>query len=221
MVSSAKDKLDKLMPEDETSKVTAITALLENPGTQKLITDEEARSFVCDYVPCGAKCCKGGHRQLGLKDIIVLIDQGKQNAINGKFPSQEICQKLYDNQHDPLLFKELYHMPQLKNHDNGICTFLQDDLTCGIYEYRPSVCRCYPIIMQNKEINGRPIPSFTVLKEAECPRDSFYLENDQANSHAKETIINSVKNSVAIKNDLFLLAHKRDELVNAGLGDYL
>jgi len=46
--------------------------------------------------------------------------------------------------------------------ESGLCTFLQDDLTCGIYEHRPRWCRTFgsdidPLMScPEQDKNGRP-----------------------------------------------------------------
>ena len=36
---------------------------------------------------------------------------------------------------------------------SGCCIALQDDMRCGIYDYRPSVCREFPAIMPDGTLN--------------------------------------------------------------------
>ncbi|MBW6517820.1 MAG: YkgJ family cysteine cluster protein [ANME-2 cluster archaeon] len=36
---------------------------------------------------------------------------------------------------------------ELKRHNNGSCTFLNDDNTCSIYFWRPWICRTYPFYL--------------------------------------------------------------------------
>jgi Fe-S-cluster containining protein len=42
-------------------------------------------------------------------------------------------------------------------HENGKCVFLNEKRKCSIYSIRPVICRTYPFVLEETEINGRSV----------------------------------------------------------------
>lgn len=58
------------------------------------------------------------------------------------------------------------------------CTFLQDDLSCGIYQNRPHVCRLYPFELDGKEQKKGCLCPVKFVRENGTEEIARQLQND-------------------------------------------
>ncbi|MEM4554906.1 MAG: YkgJ family cysteine cluster protein [Candidatus Anstonellaceae archaeon] len=110
---------------------------------------------------CSAKCCMG-------LAVVLTIPEAKRMAKSLGLEPEDFLEfscniNSKETPHYPLLVKhggKIYeYFLILKRRNKKECIFLQQDMSCKIYQHRPAVCRLYPF-----ELDGK-----AVKKGALCP----------------------------------------------------
>jgi len=209
---------EKLLPPDllidtqNLEKIFTPQKILEN------IFDPQDLNFLCVFKECESRCCKNdGNRFVLLSDLALLIKAGLEKHVLGKYPSAQTAQNLLERPTDIDYYREHYVMPRLENktiNDQAQCFFLNSDYTCGAYEHRPSVCRVYPFSFQTKLSK----PKIFTHPNKLCPPTAHGKVDWQ---QLKQMAVDITLDALRIKQTLYLLANKRDQLKELGLEKWL
>ncbi len=109
---------------------------------------QEVDRWNCCYTKCGSACCKKGH-PLTLFDI---------NAISKKLEVD--WHEFADFDKEKLRFYLKGKEDDKKTNedrDDGVCIFLNDDLTCSTYDVKPLVCRLLPFEIKGVSLSDEPL----------------------------------------------------------------
>lgn len=209
---------DELLPFELKIDPQSLEKLFESQEVLKQLVSPEDLNFLCVYKECESRCCKNdGSRFVLLSDLMLLKKAGLEKNVLGKYPSAETARQLLERPTDIQFYRQHYVMPHLENKTvNGSpqCFFLNTDYTCGIYEYRPSVCRVYPFSFQTKLSKPKIFTHANKL----CPPAA---KGDIDWKQLKQMAVDLTLDALRIKQTLFLLAHKRNELKELGFEQWL
>jgi Fe-S-cluster containining protein len=174
--------------------------------------------FLCVFKECESRCCKNaGRRFVLISDLLLLKKAGLEKHVLGKYPAVDIAKKLLERSNDIDYYREHYVIPSLENKiifGQSQCFFLNTNYNCSIYEQRPSICRVYPFSFQTKLSK----PQISTHQNKLCP-PSAHGEIDW--QQLKQIAIDITQDALLIKQTLYLLAYKREELKMLGLKEWL
>ena len=105
-------------------------------GTLERLVHPGTPSFRCQPQACDALCCRSPYR----------VD-----------PSEQEVDILIRRGEDPAAFLEEGGVIPLLTQPRGACSFLGDDLACGVYEGRPEGCVQYPYLLLFVPREGAPL----------------------------------------------------------------
>lgn len=210
--------LDKLLPSELKIDSENLNKLLTSEKILENLFNHQDLNFLCVFKECESRCCKNdGSRFVLISDLLLLKKAGLENHVLGKYPSAQVAMDLLKRPDDIVYHRENYVMPHLENKTvkgQAQCIFLNSDYTCGIYEYRPSVCRVYPFSFQTKLSK----PQIFTHANKLCPPSAHGEVNWQ---QLKQVALDIIQDAQRIKQTLYLLAYKRSELSEIGLSQWL
>ncbi|MCJ7613537.1 YkgJ family cysteine cluster protein [Candidatus Bathyarchaeota archaeon] len=124
-----------------------ILALITLESKNRKITDlsvtQKQFRFKCKR--CAALCCKLGG------PVLTKTDAARIEAAG--YPVKDFLEPVNRDNKSLLLA-----IGGLKSREDGSCTFLQQDVDrncfkCGIYDFRPTLCRLYPFRLESLDYN--------------------------------------------------------------------
>ena len=159
----------------------------------------------CDK--CEKKCCPP-RVAISLFDVARFIDDGLIDSVAGTF---EGFVKLFlsDNGRDVKL-SHAYMNPKVSDAED--CVFLGEDRKCSIYEYRPGICRAYPVAIRFDGDKNKLAIWMGGCKNYEISPDK---------SAFQKLLESAVKDYNEKLKSNALLMHSRNELREIGLGKYM
>lgn len=184
----------------------------------KKMSDNAKYSVNC--TDCKNNCCSRieGKVLLTLKDLAILIDNGHKDAIEGSFSGFAALLSDYQKNRDTAIFNDVnilmqdtlnnQYMPYLKKAAN-VCTFLDKEGRCAIYDIMPRACKSYPYVYDAKK------------------REIAWSENCNSKSSAvsekeKDDAIRSVIESENERiRDISLIMLNSENLAKIGFKEYL
>jgi Fe-S-cluster containining protein len=161
----------------------AVAVITLDPQNRKIADLKLAQKqfrFKCKR--CAALCCKLGEPVLTKKDAESIEAAGH--------PMKDFLEPTNNKDLSPVY-------GSLKSREDGSCIFLQEDIEgncfkCGIYDFRPSLCRLYPFSFERLDSNRvtlKFIPCCRGLNSAE----GKVLDEEFVSSHLLEPLLEAMK----------------------------
>ncbi|MBD3181244.1 hypothetical protein GF312_03060 [Candidatus Poribacteria bacterium] len=156
---------------------------------------------------CTEKCCPP-RVMISLFDLANFIDRGFDDYVAGMFKGYV---ELYLSDEDEKIDISRPHMfppdPDAKE-----CVFMDENQRCSIYEYRPQICRSFPLAVRIDEDKTRIAIWMGGCKNYEISSDKYKF-------------INLLENAIQDYNEKVtsnaLMMNKRTELREFGYGKYM
>ena len=118
----------------------SMLAAAEEVDVTVLAGQLQSMGFEC--MRCG-ECCRS-HQ--GDNSVIVFPDEVLRIMDANNLSWHDVCKPSAPQFIDSINTLHSFEW-ELKRHDNGSCTFLNEDNTCSVYFWRPWICRTYPFYL--------------------------------------------------------------------------
>jgi Fe-S-cluster containining protein len=162
--------------------VAVITLDSQNRKIADLKLAQKQFRFKCKR--CAALCCKLGGPMLTRKDAESIEDAG--------YPMKDFLEPINrDNKGAPKVYGSL------KSREDGSCIFLQQDIEqncfrCGIYDFRPALCRLYPFSFERLGSNRIALRFIPCCRGLNNPEGKV-LDGEFVSSHLLEQLLEAMK----------------------------
>jgi Fe-S-cluster containining protein len=206
---------------------TVLSAAVKGSGqAPKLKTEfvfkDPLQCFQCNIRNCLQCCCRnqGQKIRLLLQDLAVLLDNGQEDMIEGKYDSKAKIEAFLKKPSR----KNVYKTPYLKRKSgkDGLeeCVFLTEDLQCSVWDKAPFICKTYPLIMEQEMTPDKMLLTFSLDKQCSCTRPEE-MAAPKPGEYTRRIINDVVCERIEADHTSKLLCYKRNELQKIGLGKYL